>query len=315
MKRAFLHIGLSKTGTTAIQVSLSKSRSKLLANGLFYPGNETDHALLLPTFHQLGPDHYRYKNAGVAPAEALRQSQAFLKQFEQKLRRYSGDVLMSSEYLQNMNTAAWSKLCHYLENLGFEVHILCYLRHPVSHATSSIQQDVKMGNTRLDELLEEPRWPRARQHLVHVMKVLPKERIHLRRFEDARADGIEIDILRQIGYGGPLDEIERVNVNTSLSMTGILLADARTRINAEGGNADAVNNFLFKIGGPKFALPPRTVKKVLIKAKDDLEWLNKHFGISYDDIELPAQKRRSLTPEAATDIVNIILSLSKKKLL
>ena len=309
MKRAFLHIGLSKTGTTAIQTSLSESRQTLSHNGVLYPGTEVDHALLLPTFHQLGPDHYRYRNAGVSPADAQRQSSAFVEMLTKEAEGFSGDLLLSSEYLQNMNPAAWEKLKSFIEGLGYEPHVICYVRHPVSHATSSIQQNVKMGFKPLEEQLTTPNWPRARPHLQPVLKVFPKDNVHLRRFEDARQDGIEIHILKAIGYSGPLDQIARSEANSSLSMTGVMLADARTRMNLEGQNADEVNKFLFRIGGSKFSLPPRTVKRVMEMAKDDLAWLKKTFGISFDDIQLSQGRRRAMDEKSATDLVKLLLML------
>lgn len=311
LKRAFLHIGLSKTGTTAIQMSLSGSRSTLLKNGLLYPGSEDDHIALLPSFHQLGPGHFRFANAGISPEEALKQSQRFLHELENQARDFSGDILMSTEYLQNMNAAAWKKMYEYVSSLGFEPHIICYVRHPVSHATSAIQQQIKMGSGQLETLLEEPRWPMARPRLGNALGVFPREHVHVRRMEDARKEGLESDILQTAGYTGSLAEIHRTKANTSLSMTGVLIADARNRLHDGSKTAEKVREHLTSIGGPKFTLPQRTARKVMRQAQDDLAWLNDTFGISFSDIEVTTGKQDRLTPEAADDIVRLLMDLAR----
>ena len=80
LRKAYVHLGMPKTGTTAVQTALSQSKDKLAAVGLIYPGQEIDHVLLVPEFHQEGQSHYYYNRRGELPEQYLPRVQELLNE-------------------------------------------------------------------------------------------------------------------------------------------------------------------------------------------------------------------------------------------
>lgn len=116
VKRAFVHIGRGKTGTTAIQRALAANRILLAELGFTYPGSTRNHN---PIVGEL-PD-----GAGAASIAA-------------EVRAAPGHGLISAEGLQNLPAA---KVREWL--LGLDVQIIVYLRDQAEVIASAYQQAVK----------------------------------------------------------------------------------------------------------------------------------------------------------------------------
>lgn len=308
MRKAFLHIGMPKTGTTAIQMALSQSRKTLQVNGLIYPGCEDDHTILLALYHQKAVEHYFFGIRGIGAAAAVDQARSLMVGFLHPATAEDADILLSTEYMHDADDISLRALDDDLAEGGIELNVVCYVRHPFSMAASSIQQNVKMGHRLLADQLKSPDWHSQTKALGTSLKVLGRDRIIVRRFEDARELGAERDILQAIGYRGPLDQIARVKVNESLSMAGVALADAHNRLAKAGQFVHADRSYYFKVGGPKFSLPPRSIEAIRKKAAVEVAWLQKHFGVLLEEPVLQFPGAGRLSEEVATDLVKLILS-------
>lgn len=303
MRKVYLHIGMPKTGTTAIQQAFSASRRTLRANGLAYPGDQADHALLIPLFHEKGAHHGYCRRRGLAPTEALRSGRELLEDLARLSQTFEGNVLLSSEHFRTFSDTALEALDAHLAGLGYELHVICYVRHPLAAAVSATQQNVKVGNATLAELFAQPRWHSLIRTLTAPMKSLGHERVIVRPYENARDVGAEKDILRLVGYGGSLDEIAAVRANTSASATAIWLIDAFHQIRRETPVRPRLRSRLLKLEGPRFALPRSTVEKVLDRGLREVKWMKKHFAIELQEPRLEGEWPKHYTPEAAKAVL------------
>ena len=308
MPKAYLHIGMPKTGTTAIQLALSKARKTLESNGLIYPGTEVDHTILLALFHQTGAKHFFFGRRGISPDDADSRARELMLAILHDPSGIDSDFLISTEYMHDADERCLRALDDDLAKGGIELNVVCYVRHPFSMAASSIQQNVKMGQALLADQMRSPSWHSQSKALGKSLNVLGRDRIIVRRFEDALKLGTERDILQAIGYRGQLDQIAPVKANESLSMAGVMLADAHNRLARTGQFVDANRNYYFEIGGPKFTLPLRSIEAIRTRAEVEVAWLNQTFGILLAEPEVEKPGAGRFTEEVATDIVKLILA-------
>jgi hypothetical protein len=147
-RELILHIGVAKTGTSAIQRALVQNRGVLLRDyGILYPGNEESHLMLQACFsldpmgvavmQQMGfPDrdraltHLRHWRRGIAGEVQ-----------DKRPRR----IILSSEYLTALSTTELRRLRRFLMPLATTVKVVAYVRDPWSHAISALQEFVRSG--------------------------------------------------------------------------------------------------------------------------------------------------------------------------
>ncbi|OSP54530.1 hypothetical protein [Pseudoruegeria sp. SK021] len=255
-----------------------------------------DHTILVAEFHQSGVRSFYFKNKDIPKEEAERRSKEFLSKLEEEVRGFDGDILLSTEYFFDLMIPQIKKLDAYFSNIGFELNVVYYVRHPIALSTSVINQSVKMGAHSLSKLLADPIWPKVTK-LRPFLNALGKDRILVRPFATSKSFAAEFDILTAIGYSGPIADIERIRVNTSLSMKAVFMADLHRKILGEAAYNVANRRYLTKIGGPKFVLPPETIDLIRQQAVPELLWLKDEFGIDLDEPVIDSDLSRSTVPE------------------
>ena len=136
MPELFIHCGLHKTGTTALQHFLANNAQALLDSGLHYPtsgtGSTKGHHNLAS---QLARDRRFFGLFGSLEL-MLRQAAAVGK-----------DTVISSEDFETSLTSPerWTPLVDSLKGLGFSVTFVIYLRDPASYLQSLFLENIKHG--------------------------------------------------------------------------------------------------------------------------------------------------------------------------
>lgn len=128
------HVGMHKTGTTAIQSVLSSTRPELTAAGVTYPGSREAHHLEARALTQtpLG-----WQQAPVPPPEP-----ALWTEFAAGLRAQRRRVVFSSEFFSSATSAQIEQM---MRDLGGRGHVLIGVRNLGPVAVSSWQQTLKQG--------------------------------------------------------------------------------------------------------------------------------------------------------------------------
>jgi hypothetical protein len=144
-KRALIHVGTGKTGTTSIQESLSSQKPKLA--GIGYPnvaGNA--HHFLDVVYNERAKLSRGYRTAYKDEAARLKDAETFRSRYLKRLTNNRA-VIISSEFLNKFEESKIEALKEDLEACGYtKFRILCYVRNPISYYRSALQQSLKASH-------------------------------------------------------------------------------------------------------------------------------------------------------------------------
>lgn len=136
-RRAFLHLGTAKSGTTYLQELWWRHRDRLRERGLLLPGVALrDHFHAAALVKQM-PEIV----SGLDPEELL----AWQRLLEES-RAWSGDVLISHEHFSDSPADAAARARAELQDVADEVHLVLTVRDLVRVLPSAWQQRVKQGS-------------------------------------------------------------------------------------------------------------------------------------------------------------------------
>jgi len=152
-----VHIGMHKTGTTAMQTLLSTQREALLAQGVLYPGPSADHHSPARSLTQQAVG-----SGGADKPPSPQLWQRLVAELAGETRR----VVLSSEYF---SVARGDEPARLVEDLGRgRVHVLVGVRNTTDSAVSAWQQTLKQNRIATIERWAEnvlprdgrpPNWP------------------------------------------------------------------------------------------------------------------------------------------------------------
>lgn len=133
MKRLYLHIGMGKTGTTALQDFFSDNRQQLASAGICYP----EHGIQSNAHHLLSPHIPRFLEGDWA-FQSVEEWAPVLAEVEQDR------ILLSSELM------AWGSEENILDfcqkaSAWFDLYVVIYLRRHDNIIMASYNQQIKAG--------------------------------------------------------------------------------------------------------------------------------------------------------------------------
>ena len=308
----FIHVGLPKTGTTSIQMTLFENRDYLGREcSIHYPDFSRNHWRIALPF--LGEVRFGKLERAVSKTGKSRQhlhklATKDLSELERELPRF-GHTFISSEHLSGMPKSMAKRLRHHLESLDEGFRVIVYVRHPGDYYSSIIQQSIKMGGRRLSEIADiQIDYEKTFRRLV---SVYGKERLVVRSFSPARfVNNDLIDDFFAATVGDTPVGLKKVRRNESLSTPAVLLMD---RINGmpefEGARRDPIIRRLEKIEGEKFRLPRAYVEKFVSESAELISYLSSEFEITFDEFDLnkfPESISREFPPETLDSIAGMI---------
>jgi hypothetical protein len=221
MSEIFLHVGLHKTATSALQQRLRRNRESLSRNGFFYPDpGQFDAHHELASLLRVDDEASLINPAG--------EDQFFKGIAACKLEAFGRNVILSSEiFSQNVSRSAIPMLSRLFD----KVSVVLYLRRQDTLLESVHNQMLKQSAFRSDDILHSGFYPACDLHgTVAMWKSLVGDRnVIVRRYEPGKMfmDDIAMDFLQAIGM--PTDpcwsEMKSEQLNDSLSMIEYLVLD------------------------------------------------------------------------------------------
>jgi hypothetical protein len=294
-RKAVLHIGWPKTGTTTIQNTLFRYRNELLERyGILYPSVGPNHTIPLREMFEVETQRtssQRIASSGNNEGWNIRAVQHFFsfdKDMETEAWR---TLLLSGEGMSNMPRDAIKNLHSWLDERVDAYEIVAWLRHPVNWASSAAQQLLKSGQT-LEKMSANPMLPHYKQKLTRWGDEFGYDKISIVEFESAAASkaGIVGNMLMKLGLDEDFamsvaNSVQRQNESMSLEAALILSSLNRQRPLFVKGKLGRLRTgrelrCLNGIPGQKFVMGAEMAEKVRIASRPDVEWLNNKFGLS-----------------------------------
>lgn len=147
-EQIIIHVGLAKTGSSAIQSFCASNRDVLLRNyRLLVPGDSRRHFHFQTIFSADPSSLLQWRREPFAEHESVH---AFCDHYRQQFldeiaKTKPRSVLITTEYLASMPAQELTAMRAYLSSLADRVWWLAYVRDPWSFATSYAQEIVRNG--------------------------------------------------------------------------------------------------------------------------------------------------------------------------
>ena len=293
LTKAFLHVGMSKAGSSRIQRVLSANRDRLAAERVLLPKGDDRHYFLVRISSGLTPEQAAREGRhhyGRRSEEALTKD---IATFERQLASGRFDTaILSHEALFRQREEALSTLRDYLARQFEAIDVIVYLRDLASQRVSTINQAIKTGRVELQQALAKAQNTRYSDFLPRLEAVFGREALHIVPFD--RGVFPKGDIARHIAGVCDINiefpEAAADRVNESLSAEGVMLGDAMARAfrARHGTSAFAVGRsfrpLLERIAGAPFRVPDEIWQDLVEMAQGEARWVKDRY-----DIEVPVK--------------------------
>ena len=345
----FVHAGMHKTGSSAVQAYCRKNPRALARLGIAYPRafyqNHKFGTISLfmdePAGGQVDMSH---RPRGYAPDDLRRGFDEFL----QRAARKGQHVLLSSETAVNLSPAGLARLEETAAPAFDPVEIVALLRPPLSFAQSASQQRLKGGMT-LDRFEERLPLPEYERRFGHMLAHYGAARMHLAPYHPATLVGGDVfqTVVSLMGIDpAPVRGSRTERRNAAMSLTAAKALSAFNACLRDKGltrglppglaarfddpvmhrfhdgftvsfqRHDTPMRLLLPafadIAGPPYRLTETVMERVAAASSADAAWLAENFGIdigAYDIARGEAVPAESLASFDADEIARIEAAL------
>ncbi|MEP5567048.1 MAG: hypothetical protein ABJN62_04375 [Halioglobus sp.] len=330
--RAYLHIGMGKTGSTSIQQVFWANAERLESNhGIHYPkvsvhpnprgqlGNHSEPLLCM--FHP-NPESLR-RNILIGndtAAKAQNFASELRASFELGFQKSNArELLLSAEGIPTYTARAVWNLAKWLSHWCEEIRLVACLRHPADALSSQIQQRVNVGIS-LEEMYQDPPFYPYAGLLPRLEKSFFDRKIHIYDFAEAVEDdsGLANRLLREIGCDFELPKPESGEANTSMSQVATQLLDSLNRqypLIVDGKRNPARNGVELKwcrqMPGQKYRAPDNVYAALEERSAHDLQWIADNYKVKLRSRDRADKTSVALDPKQIDRLVRMLHRLSR----
>jgi hypothetical protein len=295
-KKLILHIGVWKTATTTIQKELFRNRLALKADGVYYPGFQANCTFLLHKYKKNLVQHTTVKQSKKSLDAIMQDAHRLYDEFITESLGCDVAVLSSEFYLDfSLNEIQRLKL--ELSELFSEIEIIVYIRDPIKHAISAVNEQVKQGHYRLNEAYDIHSKPTEIERVLLWSDVFGKDNMIVRSFEEAVRikGGIVRDFKQALNITSEFNsDLSEVETNQSLTLPAVLLSDFLMEKGVCSPREGYIKDFLESIPGPVFSASTTFLDKVKDYSLSTLEKIEFDFGLVFD-CAVAKEKDRNIT--------------------
>jgi len=283
MSRCIVHVGMHKTGSSSIQVSLARH----LADPAFHylDFGEPNASRAISTAFRADPETYHINRRLGLDREALREEAARIRATLARELQQAGSrtAILSGEDICLLAPPELRALQRVLEVAGREPRIVAYVREPVSFMESAFQQRVKGGLATLEMT---PLYPRYQARFRKLERVFGPTRVEYWHYAPASFPSgcVVMDFCTRLGIA--FDPASVVRSNQSLSLPALRLLYIYRRHGPapqpgqEGRRRDRrFVRLLSRIEGPRLRFHADMVARILEASAEDRRWMEERLGV------------------------------------
>ena len=274
-----LHVGMHKTGTTALQSALSGYDDGRIRYARLGHAN---HSIPFVTCFASEPHRYHvWQRIGASRDRVAQERRIFRERLDNELLADHRRLLVVGEEISLLPRAAIGTMADALRGAGRDVRILAYLRDPLGYVTSAFQQQVRGGQS----CFTLPR-PHYRQRFEKFIDIYGANAVTFRPYTPAHFAGNSIlpDYAAIAGLPAAALADRRDNPSMPLDAVRLLHLFNRTspvaRSIAEMSARSTLIRHLARNFGTPFALSPAIVSAVI--DPEEVAWIESVSGISLD---------------------------------
>lgn len=289
-KRLVVHVGMPKTGSTAIQQSLSRQP---LPPGFIYPDfGDFNHTFGLIDAFAADPAAVRSSLNRTIPEEQLSKNKSRIRAVLERSADSSEvhTVILSAEGFQRLGDEGVRNLREFFSPFGFGVEAFGYIRAPFQFLPANFQEHLKVGPTSLSRvrtMVAYGAW--VARHKKH----FSEGELNLVAYERSKfpEGNIVSDFAARIGMSGFAPVKYQVNSNISLSLQAVkLLYVFRKQTGARHPSCFPNRQHrlfvsrLHELNGSKFRFSPEFVSKMMSEQREAVEDIGKLIGTNLLDV-------------------------------
>lgn len=288
--RLVVHVGMHKTGTSSIQMSM---RALKRDGFLYLPWSAPNHSAMMALMFrdEQRLEHYHlFRKVGTSREELLERRKAWRRKTRRTLqdaRDRTGTILISAEDLSHPNHGEIRRNSHaFLTKHHGAIDLIGYVRDPESFLQSIFQQRLQGG--KLQGLELETLWPAYRRRFKQFDTLFGRDALTLRLFDRAELSqgNVVVDLAEFCGLEIAPHEI--VHRNESLSLEAIALLFVQRVFG--GGFPEAAPDAIRRnkafiqrlagIGTRRLVFAPTLTQPVIAKHRADLDWMEDRLGMA-----------------------------------
>ncbi|RJE78607.1 hypothetical protein [Paracoccus sp. JM45] len=283
MKTCYVHLGMPKTGSTAIQSALYKvSLDKIAYADLETPNHGVQ---LISSFSESPEEFYIFRNNRINKEEADKIKNKNKNKLV-KATNSNKSIIFSAEAIpDHLSPEGIKEMVEFMRNRYDQVKAIMYLRPAADLSSSQFQERIKSG---LSNFKLPP--PNYKKRMNPAIEAFGRDNIDFIRY--SRKDLIDGDIVKDFIHriGINLQQKEGSPENTSLSAEAVgkiyvfnklishyLPIEQRTKLR------NLLKKELVKDSGTPFILDSALIEKHLKKNSQDIKWAEEICGFSLSE--------------------------------
>ena len=300
-KVCVIHIGMPKTGSTSIQISLSNFKNDKFCYPKLDPlGN---HSFPLAYIFMNYEEFIKVFNLFVKEKKEnfLEKQKFYLNQLRKACENDSSSLfILSGEAICKYFENNLKYIKNFFKKYFFEIKIIAYIREPYSYISSSFQEYIKNFCVALKDLNT---IYFQYQTFQKFFEVFGEKNVILKKFDSLKfPDGCVVkDFCQTLGIA--IEEKRIVRANASLPKEAVnliyILRKYFSKINFFPWQIEyllndlLLENILKDIALHKFKISKKLIKPIVEKHKDDIKWMEEKLEeplINSEELEKPESK-------------------------
>jgi hypothetical protein len=287
--RIVVHFGTPKTGSTSIQLTLSRRSADA---GFHYVdlGRAGPNDAIIIAFAD-DPNRYQFiRRQQFQAAEMAAIRDRVLHRLQSELLQSKGCevTLLSCEAIYGLRQNEVATLHGALRRDRRRLEAVGYLRSPKEFVASSFQQNLKGHDIR--DLDLQRFFPNYHQQIATLDAVFGRDNVHCWLFDPASfpAGCVVQDFCGRLGIGIPSGRVVRSNDGLSLPATGLLFTYRKFGPGYGTGHPAIAENrslirALARLSGPKLCFHAELMRPLFARRKAALAWLEERLGVRVAD--------------------------------
>jgi hypothetical protein len=310
MKDCVIHIGMHKTGTSSIQMSL---RHGLDDPGFLYVDFDEPNGSQAMTilFRDVSESISIYGEIGWSARHIARYKTKVLHRLERSLTHAPRNVcpIISAEACWWMNRTEFERIRAFMADRGYRVRIIVYLRPWKQWAESMFQESVKHSQNTPRELRIPTLLYDYPERIQMLEAVFGPEQVQVFKYDPRTfPEGCVVrHFCEQLGIHFDARRIRRANESLKLPAVQLLyahwkLGPQREKSELESLASMLVTRQLQKLDGPSFCIHSSLFEPYVPDMARQRFWLEQRLGVSFEEDIYAHDDRSSIREEA--DLLN-----------